>query len=188
MSVESANILLDNLGSLLAHPLHEEFVDVFRRARALTTDEEMILPNFQDQLQASVSARAEEADEALLERVVRRSRCPWIRDLLLHAAEESASVLGRAAPPSPEDVSMPAFLRACVTMVGRQLYRNPIVLYDRFKRAERERNRSLFDAMVRTAVGECVSALTVERPPTAGEPHDEPPTDDDSDAESVLSL
>lgn len=153
--VEKANILLDNLSSILAGPVREEFADLFRQARMRTKDEEMILPNFQDVLEDALKGRAHEADEALLARVIRAGRCPWIGNLVAEVIEENARVMGRQADGG--DVKMEAFLRECVLLVGRQVYRNPIMMYDRFKRSERERNRAQMDAMIRTAVGQCAT-------------------------------
>ena len=160
--VEKANILLDNLSTLIAGPVREEFGCLFRKVRMQTGDEEMILPNFQDTLEASLLARSPEADEALLARVMTCGKCPWIRDLVMQASEESARVMGRQ-PPAPDTVCMASFLRTCVTLAGRQVFRNPIVMYDRYKRVERERNRALLDAMIRSAVGEAVTGMSTER-------------------------
>jgi len=179
--VEKANILLDNLSTLIAGPVREDFGSLFRKARMQTGDEEMILPNFQDTLEAGLQARSAEEDEALLARIVKSGKCPWIQDLVLQAAEESARVMGRQAP---EAVCMVEFLRACVTLAGRQVFRNPIVMYDRYKRVERERNRALLDAMIRSAVGEAVNGLSAER---AAEAAQEEEDDDDDDA-SVISV
>lgn len=175
--VEKANILLDNLSTLIAGPVREDFGSLFRKARMQTGDEEMILPNFQDTLEAGLQARSTDADEDLLARIVKNGKCPWIQDLVLQAAEESARVMGREAPAT---VDMAAFLRTCVTLAGRQVFRNPIVMYDRYKRVERERNRALLDAMIRSAVGEAVNGLSTQRAPQEEE-------EDDDDA-SVISV
>ena len=184
--VEKANILLDNLSTLIAGPVREDFGSLFRKARMQTGDEEMILPNFQDTLEAGLQARSAEEDEALLARIVKGGKCPWIQDLVLQAAEEGARVMGRQ-PPAPDAVCMPAFLRACVTLAGRQVFRNPIVMYDRYKRVERERNRALLDAMIRTAVGEAVNGLSAERVHAEVADVDVDVDDDDDDA-SVISV